>query len=766
MIKKFLAIKWWIIIPSIVLLIFFLADIIFPLQLHLKYSTTVESREGDLLYSFLSRGDKWRMKSSLEEISPELKQALLFKEDKYFRYHFGINPFAIVRASFNNLVYHKRTSGASTITMQVARLLQPKDRTVANKLIEMFRALQMEFHYSKDEILSMYFDLAPFGGNIEGVKAASWLYFGKNPHQLSLAQAITLTIIPNRPTSLHPGRNNGYLQQERNRWLQRMMQEKLFNSKQISDALNEPVVIKRKSLPAVSPHLCIRLHLSQPNNPVIKTTIKKNIQQKVEQLAWNYHQRLQTYNVNNLSTIVVNNATHEVIAYVGNADFQDYLQHGQVDGITAIRSPGSTLKPLVYALAIDKGIVTPKTILYDVPVNYSGYAPENFNEQFNGKITAEKALAYSLNIPAVTLLNEINVNTLTDKLMQSGFKSVARNSSHLGLSTVLGGCGVTSEELAGLFCAFANEGVYEPLHFAPGVKLPATRLISDASTFMITDILTQLQRPDLPNNFQSSMHVPKVAWKTGTSYGRKDAWSVGFNKKYTVLVWAGNFDGTGVHELSGAEMATPLLFDIFNNIDYSSSNEWFAAPSSVDLRYVCNETGKPFGDFCTDKVMDYFIPNVSDQQACSHLQQVFVSSDGRISYCKSCVPASGYKKEFYSNLVPELMSFYKSEHIPFHLAPAHNPTCTQIFNGSNPHILSPVNGQEYLVEKQSPEKIQLSCASANDVEYVYWYINDTYYMKCKASDKTFFTPPPGEIKISCADDKGRNSDIRIKVSLF
>ncbi len=758
--------KWLIIIPCIWFLFFLLMDFISPLHIRINYSTTIESDEGELLYSFLSSDDKWRMKSSLEEISPELKKALLFKEDKYFNYHFGINPVAIIRAAFNNLFYHKRTSGASTITMQVTRLLQPKDRTVVNKLIEMFRATQLELHYSKDEILSMYLNLAPYGGNIEGVKAASWLYFGKNPLQLSLAQAVTLTIIPNRPTSLNPGKNDNYLQQERNRWLKRMMAEKIFNQQELTDALNEPVVMKRRSLPGIAPHLSIRLHLSQPNNAVIKTTINKNVQNKLEQLAWNYHQRMQMHNVNNLSVLVVNNATHNIVGYVGNADFSDYTHNGQVDGITAVRSPGSTLKPLVYALAMDKGIITPKTVLYDVPINYSGYSPENYNEQYNGKVTAEKALAYSLNIPAVYLLNELNVKSLTEKLKQSGFSSITQKENQLGLSAVLGGCGVKSEELAGLFCTYANKGMYQPLHFMNDNKIKATRLISEASAFMITDILTQLQRPDLPNNSQSSTHVPKVAWKTGTSYGRKDAWSVGYNKKYTVLVWAGNFDNTGVAELSGAEMATPLLFDVFNSIDYTSSNEWFTAPATIDLRYVCNETGKVPGDFCTDRAMDYFIPNVSDQQPCTHLQQVAVSPDEKFSYCTNCIPSAGYKKVFYPNLAPELMSFYQSEHIPYREVPTHNPLCTRIFNGDQPKILSPVNGQEYLIEKEFPEKIQLSCASANDVQFVYWYVNDTYYMKCKSNEKIFFTPKPGDLKISCADDKGRNTDVRIKVSVM
>ena len=718
------------------------------------------------MYAFLSNDEKWRMKSNEVDITPELKKIFLFKEDKYFPYHLGVNPFAIFRAAINNLIHQKRTSGASTITMQVVRLLHPAKRTLWNKLKEMFNAIQLELHYSKKEILSMYFDLIPCGGNIEGVKAASWLYFGKVTSQLSIAQSAALVIIPNRPNTLNPAKNLSLLKKERNKWLARMGEEKLFTKKMISDAINEPLEMQRKSIPVIAPHLSTRLHLNDPYNPVIKTTIKKNIQVKVEQLLSNYHQRLQMHDVHNLSAMVVNNATHEINAYVGNADFYDTENNGEVDGLNSIRSPGSTLKPLLYAVAMDKGLITPKTILYDVPVNYSGYSPENFNKQCNGKVTAEKALAYSLNIPAVSLLEQIKVNSLSDKLQEAGFSSILSQKKNLGLSTILGGCGVKPLELAGLYCAFANNGIYKPIHCTTSENADSHRLISDASAFMITEILTQLQRPDLPNNSESSIHIPKVAWKTGTSYGRRDAWSVGYNKKFTVLVWAGNFDNTGVPELSGAEMATPLLFEIFNLIDYNSSANWFTPPASVDLRYVCPESGKIPSTFCTEQVMDYFIPSVSDQQLCEHLQQIPVSADEKYSYCSECIPQSGYKKLFYPNLSPQLISYYKSEHIPFQVLPAHNPLCSRIFNGEQPKILSPANGQEYLIEKNNSEKIQLACASANDVKTIYWYINDAYYGKCKADEKIFFIPVPGEIKISCADDKGRNVDIKIKVSFL
>ncbi|MCH8316960.1 MAG: transglycosylase domain-containing protein, partial [Bacteroidetes bacterium] len=376
-----------------ILLAFFLLNWLFPLKVNIEYSQIITSSKGRVLHAFLTSDEKWRMKTELGEIIPELKKAIIYKEDKYFYYHFGINPISIIRALYNNTLQNKKTSGASTITMQVARLLEPKERTYANKLIEMFRAIQLELYYSKDEILQLYLNLLPYGGNIEAVKSASLLYFQRNPDHLSLSQIVILTIIPNRPNSLIPGQNNDLIEKERNRWLRKFKADNIFPENMIEDALNEPLKAQRHEAPKFAPHFAYRLKSKYPGKAIIKTHLDGNIQNKVELITYNYIQRLKHFNIHNAAVIVIKNKSVVVIAYLGNADFSDTENAGQVDGIKAVRSPGSTLKPFVYALAIDKGIVTPKNTITDVPVNFGGYSPENFNKKFHGKVTIEQALA-------------------------------------------------------------------------------------------------------------------------------------------------------------------------------------------------------------------------------------------------------------------------------------------------------------------------------------------------------------------------------------
>ncbi len=747
------------------ILLFFILTIIFPLRVKINYSQIVTAGDGTVIHAFLTQDQKWRMMTEQNEISPLLKKAILYKEDKWFHYHFGVNPVAIIRAGFNNLFHLRRTSGASTITMQVARLLYPKERTYLNKVMEMFRATQLELYYSKEEILQLYLNLVPYGGNIEGVKAASLLYFGRMPDKLSLAQVTTLAVIPNRPISLKPGKRNDAIVEARNKWLRRMKIDKIFSRRDIEDALHEPLDAQRQDAPKFAPHFALRMKQLYPGRPIIKTTLNRFSQDKITAIAYNYSKRLQSLNINNAAVLVINNKTRKVEAYLGSPDVSDNFHNGQVDGITAVRSPGSTLKPLVYALAFDKGLVTPKTVIADVPVNFDGYAPENFNSKFNGNVTVEKALAYSLNIPAVKTLNQLGIATLTDKLKQAGFKQIAKDEKKLGLSTVLGGCGVSLEELTTLYSTFAHEGKSSSLKFLKEeTTFQLVPLFSPGASFMVSEILTTLTRPDLPNNFQSSMHVPKIAWKTGTSYGRRDAWSIGYNMNYTVGVWVGNFSGEGVPELTGADMATPLLFEIFNSLDYNSNRKWFKQPDDLDFRLVCSVSGSVPDDNCTSQVIDYFIPKVSSALKCVHTKQVYVSPDESFSYCTSCLPHDGYKVKLYANLDPDLIAYYETEHIAYEKIPAHNKSCSRVFGSKPPMITSPTDRKEYVVEKGQDQQLMLSCNADNEVKTVYWYINDRFYKSCAATEKIFFSPETGQLKISCSDDKGRNTNIVIKVS--
>ncbi|MBP6730915.1 MAG: penicillin-binding protein 1C [Chitinophagales bacterium] len=763
--------KYLLIASAVSVFLFFTLNYLLPLPDKIDYSTIVLDGKGEVIHAFLTKDQKWRMKTELSEISPTLKKSLLYKEDKYFYHHPGVNPVAMARAAVMNTFRLKRTSGASTITMQVARMLEPKRRTYLNKVIEIFRALQLEWKYSKDEILQLYFNLVPYGSNVEGVKSASILFFKKNPDHLSLAEVTALSIIPNRPSSLKLGRNNDVIARERNKWLHRFERDKLFSTKEIADALDEPLDTRRTEAPKAAPHLALKLKKATGSD-IIRTHLQMQMQLKLEKMVGDYVSGLRTLNIYNSAVVVLDNRTHNVITYIGSANFNDNTDGGQVNGAAAIRQPGSALKPLLYGLCFDNGLLTPKTILTDVPLNINGYQPENFDSKFNGYVSVEFALENSLNVPAVQSLNNLGTDKMIAKLEECNFRQIKKDEKKLGLSLILGGCGVTLEEMAGLYSAFANGGVYHPLSFTVSEKAKVkgekentkgTQILSASANYMVTEILSRLARPDLPTNWEQSSHTPRIAWKTGTSYGKRDAWSIGYNKNYTVAVWVGNFSGVGVPELNGANIATPLLFKIFNTIDYNSSNDWYSMPKECGIRQVCSETGKQPSDFCHNTIMDYYIPLISNSSRCDNMQEVAISANEKISYCKSCLPENGYKKKWYKLVPPQMQSYYDDNRIGYEKIPPHNPDCDKVFVEGAPVIRSPRNGTEYFISKKQPEPLQLSCDVTNDVKTVYWYVNDKFFKQTDARTKLFFTPDEGGTKISCTDDKGRNSNIWIKV---
>jgi len=752
-----------IFIASLSVMIVFLAVLI-PVKTSKPYSTVIYSSDSTALYVFLSNDDKWRLPVQLREVSPELIQALIFKEDKYFRYHPGVNPAAVARAVLSNLIHWKKVSGASTLTMQTARLLYPARRTIGNKLVEIFRALQLEARLSKNEILELYLSLAPYGSNIEGVQAASMQFFGKPASKLSLGEATMLALIPNRPNSLSPFSASAQLLKARNIWLLRMRNTGLFNEEQTEDALAELLPEKRHSMPRYIPHLAFRLKQRYPWQDRIYTHINTAIQQKAELLLSDYLEQMHSWKIYNGSVMIIDNLNHSVVAYCGSSDYHDWVHAGQVDGLQSVRSPGSTLKPVVYALAIDKGLITPKSMLMDVPVDFSGYVPSNYDGKFLGRVSVENALSLSLNIPAVELLEKTGINELTGVLEKAGFRSLTAKKSSLGLSMILGGCSVKPEEVAGLFSAFANVGkFFKPALVKDDNPEPVT-LFSAESAYLVAEMLSKTQRPDFPENFQNVVNAPVISWKTGTSYGRRDAWATGFNSRFTVTVWIGNFSGEGVPELTGAKVATPLLFQIFKRIDNLAGEVWLLPPGKIDYRMVCSVSGMPANDYCDQQVMDEFIPGVSPYQKCMHLLKIYTSLNEGIAYCLHCLPATGYKTVIYPNLASELAAWYRSEHIPFKEIPPHNPACQHVLSGAAPRITSPSDGKEFLIEKDG--LLSLQCIADPGVTEVYWYINNRFYRKASVKETLFFIPEKGINKISCSDDKGRNSDSRIKVEHY
>ncbi len=757
--------KYLLILFSIFVLLFSL-DLLFPPKIDVPFSKEITAKDDFLLTVYLSKDDKWRMETKPEEVSPELVKAIINKEDKWFYWHPGVNPVAVIRAFISNITKGERVSGASTITMQVVRLLNPKQRTYSNKFVEMLRAVQLEIHYSKKEILEMYLSLLPFGGNVEGIKAASYFYFNRPPLKLSLAQTITLMVIPNDPNDLRIDYNVENTLKKRNYWIRRFKQGKIFPVLSLNDALNESLVSKRYGRKFSAPHFCDYIN-SIDKDTEIKTTLDPTIQQKAEVLLYNYINRIKAKAITNGAVLIIDNKNSSVVGYCGSADYDDYNSSGQVNGVTSIRSPGSTLKPALYAYAFNKGILTPKMKLLDIPTDFGGYNPENYDLKFRGDITAEFALMNSLNVPAVRLLQETGFHDFINFLIRGGFKEIEVQKNILGLSTILGGCGVTLEELTRFYSCFANCGKLYPLNYLHKEgKGEGINLLSEGSAYLIADILSNNYRPDFPNDLLDLSRLPKIAWKTGTSYGKRDAWGVGFNPRYTIGVWIGNFSGKGSPYLSGSEMAVPLLFDLFNSIDTGPDKSWFKKPGTVLTREVCAETGLLPVKNCSTTIKDYYISNCSLNKYCDLYKEVYVNLSETVEYCPGCLPGSGYKKELYPFYNPQLKLWYIQNNQAFKKIPPHNPDCQIKFGGKGPIITSPSENYEYFVEENSKQEILLQAACGSGVKEIYWYLDDKYYKKSVPGRNIFFKPDKEKIKITCLDDKGRDSQVFIKVKFY
>ena len=747
--------------------LFFLLHLLFPLPTEKTWSQVVIAEEDVLLNAYLTDDDKWRMRTRIDEVSPDLVAALIAKEDRWFYIHPGINPFAIGRAVFSNIFSGKRVSGASTITMQLARMMEPKRRTYGNKIIEMFRALQLELTYSKEEILELYMSYLPYGGNIEGIKAASLIYFDRPPAKLSLSQSILLTVIPNRPNSLRLDRNQAAAREARDKWIRKFRADGVFPDKDLEIALDEPVNTKRHAITPKAPHFCRYVRdFHARGSDVIETTLDLEVQGTAERLLSNYITRLKNRGVTNGSVLVLDNANGAVVAYCGSADFYDDEAAGQCNGITSVRSPGSTLKPSLYALAFDKGMLTPQSKLLDIPTNFGGYTPENYDLTFHGDVSVEYALMNSLNVPAVRVLEQVGVQDYVYLMERADFRTIKSQKLNLGLSVILGGCGTTLEELTVLFSAFAREGWQHPPAYTRGQlehESDSVPLFSASAAWMIAEILSGIERPDIPREYLLASSRPRVAWKTGTSYGRRDAWSIGFTPRYTIGVWIGNFDGSGVPDLSGTEMAVPLLFELFDAIDADPEKQWFPEPADLYRRRVCAETGHLLNTHCKHPVTDFYIKNVSFETTCSLDQEVYTSPDTAMQYCTDCLPVEGFIKCTYPLYEPALALWYDENQVPYHRPPPHNPACESVRNSGGPVIKSPSSDFEYLVEAGAGQEILLQATSDTRVNRHYWFIDRNFYQSGKPGDRLFVELKNGRHRISCMDDQGRESKLEITV---
>ncbi|WP_368563697.1 penicillin-binding protein 1C [Pseudoxanthomonas sp. UTMC 1351] len=563
-----------------------------PLPKARDTSTLVVARDGTPLRAFADRDGVWRYPATPENVSPLYLQALLNYEDRWFWKHPGVNPWALLRAGGQWIRRGRIVSGGSTLTMQVARILDRHSRTPWGKAKQLLRALQLEAHLSKREILTLYLERAPFGGTIEGVEAASWAYLGKPASQLSQAEAALLAVLPQSPSRLRPDRHPDAAQVARDKVLERMARLGVWTEHDVRDARIEPVVARSLQPPMQAALLAERLRQAQPRAARIESTLDPQLQRTLEERVSAYFSMLPERT--SAALLVVDNTSMEARAYVGSAAFGDKARLGHVDMVRAWRSPGSTLKPFLYGLALDDGLIHSESLLIDAPQSFGGYRPGNFDAAFNGPIGAAEALRLSLNVPAVDLLDRVGPTRFSARLANNGLALKYPRGSQPNLSLILGGTGARLEDLVGAFAAFNRDGLSGRVRYTVADPALDRRLLSPGAAWIVREMLEANPRPGYGMGTFDIGSRPRVAWKTGTSYGFRDAWAIGGTRRYTVGVWVGRPDGTPLPGQYGAVTALPLMFEVIDSLPRTRGDAVpRPPPASVAQTEICWPLGVP-----------------------------------------------------------------------------------------------------------------------------------------------------------------------------
>ncbi|EBA0989300.1 peptidoglycan glycosyltransferase PbpC, partial [Salmonella enterica] len=580
--------------PLFILLALWAADNLWPLPLNEVHpARVVVAHDGTPLWRFADAGGIWRYPVTIEEVSPRYLEALINYEDRWFWRHPGVNPFSVARAAWQDLTAGRVISGGSTLTMQVARLLDPHPRTFGGKIRQLWRALQLEWHLSKRDILTLYLNRAPFGGTLQGIGAASWAYFGKSPARLSYADAALLAVLPQAPSRLRPDRRPARAEAARNKVLDRMAAQGVWPAETVRESREEPVWLAPRQMPQLAP-LFARMMLSKSQSDKIVTTLDAGLQRQLEDLARVWKGRLPARS--SLAMIVVDHTDMSVRGWVGSVDLNDDSRFGHVDMVTAIRSPGSVLKPFVYGLALDDALIHPSSLLQDVPRLTGDYRPGNFDSGFHGPVSMSDALVRSLNLPAVQVLEAYGPKRFAAKLRNVGLPLYLPTGAAPNLSLILGGAGARLDEMAAAYSAFARHGKAAKLRLQPDDPLSERPLMSPGAAWIIRRIMADEAQP-LPDN--ALPRIVPLAWKTGTSYGYRDAWAIGVNARYIIGIWTGRPDGTPVVGQIGFASAVPLLNQV-NNLLLAHAGRLpeDPRPQSVSRGVICWPGGQslPAGD--------------------------------------------------------------------------------------------------------------------------------------------------------------------------
>lgn len=750
-----------------------------PLSQGLPLSTSFYDRNDSLLRFSLANDDRYRTWTKLEDIPPSVIDGIQLHEDQWFYYHPGFNFYSLMRGFWISYIYGGHPQGGSTLTMQLARMhWQLNTKTLSGKSLQILRAIQLELSYSKRDILEAYLNYAPYGRNIESIGAASLIYFNKKPVNLTLPEALTLAVLPQSPSyriDSKTGVVSPALSKARNRLYQRWLKFHPQDSN-MAALFHLPLTLRQpEKMPFIAPHFIEQIQRNKQRQAeapsIVTTTLDRNLQRLVETQVSAFIQRNRDRGINNAAVLLVDTRDMGIRAMVGSADYYNRQIQGQVNGTNAKRSPGSTLKPFIFALGLEQGLLHPMTVLKDVPSSFGAYAPENFDRRFLGPISATDALNYSRNIPAVFISSRLKQPNLYQFLQLAGISNMA-SEKHYGLSLILGGGEITVQELARLYAVLANRGELRPLKMELSDPDNAPiQLISNEASFITLDMLSQHRRPG-DSLAQRSNQLP-VYWKTGTSWGFRDAWSAGIFGPYVLIVWQGNFDGKGNNAFIGADAAAPLFFNIIDNIqaDYPRLYEpKRARPVNIKRIDICLASGDLPTPWCQRIGKTWFIPGKSPIKVDTVYRPVVIDKQtGKVA----CPPyqLDQVTSEIFEFWSSDLAAVFAQAGLPKRTPPnaAHCQDSGMINSGIPPRITSPLRNTTYTLRnpKLRDDPIIFSATTDADTKTIYWFVDDIYLGNSASKTSMAWRPAASGIyRVRAVDDHGRADSRQLRVEII
>jgi len=778
---KKVKLKYWV-FAGIGIVLFFFWWFSLPSSLFADpTSTVIESRDGELLGAHIANDGQWRF-PEVETVPEKYQTCVLTFEDRHFYHHPGINPVSLGRALIQNMQSGRIVSGGSTITMQLIRLSRKgKARTIGQKLIEMSLALRAELSYSKEELLKLYVSHAPFGGNVVGLDAAAWRYFGRSAEDLSWAESATLAVLPNAPSLIYPGRRNELLLQKRDRLLDLLLKRGTIDETTCRLAKLEPLPQQVFAVSQTATHLLNRVLEEYPGQRVV-TTIDRQIQFQVNDLVRQHLVGLRANEIHNAAVLVMNVEKGQVLAYVGNSPDRGDGQHGeQVDVISARRSSGSILKPFLYAAMQDDGTILPSTLVPDIPTQIGGFSPQNFNLQFEGVVPASQALSKSLNIPAVRMLRDFGVDRFYSLLKKMHFSTLNNPADHYGLSLILGGAEVNLWDLAGAYASLGRLLIHyeqeDGAAFIDDFRKPVYREslfsnkeaknlpVSAGATWLTLEALLKVNRPDEELGWKSFSSARRVAWKTGTSFGFRDGWAVGMDRNFLVAVWCGNADGEGRPGLTGTAAAAPLMFDVFNLLP---AGKWFTQPvDEMEEVPVCRESGQRVGTYCERADTLWIMRKGLNTAACPYHRIIHLDPSKRWQVTANCVSVNEMEHQSWFVLPPVMEWYYKRRNPFYQSLPPFLPGCSEKVQAVMEMIYPRENNQVFVPVQLdgTPGEVILEAAHLSSLSTIYWHLDEKYLGQTSRNHQMPVDPKPGKHRITLVDEAGNSFEKEIVVAI-